>query len=137
MTVQESLKYDDGQIDPDAYVPGTVNSPWVSLADFTEAAAILVIGAMATAATLDAKLQQAQNAGGTGAKDVPGSAITQRTETGGDGDEIVTLPVRAAALDIANGFSHLRLQVTSGVANVDYGALIVRAGAGHQPQTNT
>ena len=137
MTVQEALKYDDGQIDPDAYVPSTVNSAWVSLADFTEAAAILMIGAMATAATLDAKLQQAQDATGTGSKDVSGSAITQRTEAGGDGDEIVTLPVRASALDIANAFTHLRLQVTTAVANVDYGAVLVRAGAGHQPQTNT
>ena len=28
MTINESLKYDDGQIDPDAYVPATVSSPW-------------------------------------------------------------------------------------------------------------
>ena len=59
MTLQESLQYDDGQIDPDAYTPGSVGGGWVSLADFGEAAAILMIGAMANNATLDAKLQQA------------------------------------------------------------------------------
>ena len=96
-----------------------------------------MIGAMATAATLDAKLQQAQDATGTGVKDVTGSAITQRTEAGADGDEIVTLPTRSAALDIANGFTHMRLQVTAAVASVDYGAVIVHGGPGHQPQTNT
>ena len=137
MTVQEALKYDTGQIDPDAYVPATVNGAWVSLADFTEAAAILLIGAMGTAATLDAKLQQAQDASGTGAKDVTGSAITQQIQAGGDGDEIITLPLRATQLDIANAFTHCRLQVTTAVANVDYGAVLVRAGAGHRPQTNT
>ena len=133
MTLQESLKYDDGQIDPDAYTPGSVSGGWVSLADFGEAAAILMIGAMANNATLDAKLQQAMDANGAGAKAVTGSAITQRTQAGGAGDEIVTLPVRAAALDITGGFTHVRLRVTTAVANVDYGAVLVRAGAGARP----
>ena len=137
MTVQESLKYDTGQIDPDAYTPATVNGAWVSLADFTEAAAILMIGAIGAGATLDAKLQQAQDATGAGAKDVTGSAIARQTQAGGDGDQILTLPLRASQLDIANAFTHLRLQVTTAGANVDYGAVLVRAGAAQRPQTNT
>lgn len=137
MTIREALKYDDGQIDPDAYVASTVTGAWVSLADFQEAAAILMIGAMGVNATLDAKLQQAKDAAGAAAKDVSGSAITQRTEAGGDGDEIVTLPVRASQLDIAGGFTHLRLSVTTAVADIDYGAVIVRGGAGRRPQSNT
>ena len=136
MTLQESLKYDDGQIDPDAYTPGSVNGGWVSLADFGEAAAILMIGAMANTAKLDAKLQQAKDAAGTGSKDVAGSAIAQRKQADGAGDEIVTLPVRAAALDITGGFTHVRLRVTIAAANVDYGAVMVRAGAGSRPQSN-
>jgi len=137
MTIQEALKYDDGQIDPDAYSAGTVNGAWVSVADFQEAAAILMVGAMGVNATLDAKLQQAQDTAGAGAKDVPASAITQLTEAGGDGDEIVTLPARSAGLDITNAFTHVRIQVTTAVAAVDYGAVMVRGGAARQPQTNT
>ncbi len=136
MTIQEALKYDQGQIDPDNYTAGTINGAWVTLADFTEAAAILMVGVMGIGATLDAKLEQAQDATGTGAKDLTGSAITQLTEAGGDGDQIVTLPLRASQLDIANGFTHVRIQVTTAVADVDYGAVLVRGGAGRRPQTN-
>ena len=137
MTIRESLKYDQGQIDPDAYSAGTVTGAWVTMADYTEAAAILMVGIMGTSATLDAKLQQAQDASGTGVKDVAGSAITQLTEAGGDGDQIVTLPLRASQLDIADGFTHIRVTVTTAVASVDYGAALVRGGAGQRPQTNT
>ena len=65
-----------------------------------------------------------------------GSAITQRAQADGAGDEIVTLPVRAAALDITGGFTHVRLRVTTATANVDYGAVMVRAAAGARPQNN-
>ena len=136
MTIKEALKYDTGQIDPDAYAASTVNGAWVSMADFTEAAAIVVVGAMAAGATVDAKLQQAKDAAGTGAKDITGKAITQLTQAGGDGDEIVTIPLRAEEIDIANAFTHIRVQVTTAVANVDYGVVLIRGGAGHRPQTN-
>ena len=134
MTIREALKYDQGQIDPDAYVAGTITGAWVTMADYTEAAAILMVGTMGVSSTLDAKLQQAQDATGTGAKDVANSAIIQLA--GGDGDEIVTLPVRASQLDIANAFTHIRVSVTTAVATVDYGAVVVRGGAGHRPQIN-
>ena len=137
MTIREALKYDTGQIDPDLYIAGTVTGAWVSVADFTEAAAICLVGAMGIGATFDAKIQQAQDAAGTGAKDIAGAAAAQLTEAGGDGDQIVTIPVRASALDIANGFTHVRLSVTTAVADVDYGAVLVRGGPGHTPQANT
>ena len=136
MTIQEALKYDTGQIDPDAYAASTVNGAWVSMAEFTEAAAIIVVGAMGVSSTLDAKLQQATDATSSGAKDITGKAITQLTEASADGDEIVTIPLRAGEMDIANGFTHVRIQATSAVAAVDYGAVLVRGGAGHRPQTN-
>lgn len=135
-TIREALKYDTGQIKPAAYVPSTVNGAWVSLADYTQAAALIVVGAMGANATLNAKLQQAKDASGTAAKDITGKAITPLTQAGGDGDEIVTLPVRAGELDIANAFTHIRVQVTTAVANVDYGAVLVRGGPGRMPQTN-
>ena len=72
------------------------------------------------------KLQQAKDAAGTGAKDITGKAITQLTQAGGDGDEIVTIPLRAEEIDIANAFTHIRVQVTTAVANVDYGAVLIR-----------
>lgn len=137
MTIREALKYDTGQIDPDAYAASTVTGAWVSMAEFTEAAAIIIVGAMGVSSTLDAKLQQATDATGSGAKDITGKAITQLTEAGADGDEIVTIPLRAGEIDIANAFTHVRVQVTTAVAAVDYGAVLVRGGAGHRPQANS
>lgn len=122
MTIQEALKYDDGQIEPDAYPIGTANGAWVSMADFTEAAAIVMVGLM--------------GATGTGAKDLAGASVLI-DQAAGAGDEIATVPFRAEQLDIANGYTHVRLSVATAGASVDYGAALVRGGAGRLPQTNT
>ena len=122
MTIQEALKYDDGQIDPDAYPIGTANGAWVSMADFTEASAIVMVGLM--------------GATGTGAKDLAGASVLI-DQAAGAGDEIATVPFRAEQLDIANGYTHVRLSVATAGASVDYGAARVRGGAGRLPQTNT
>lgn len=136
MTIQETLKYDQGQIDPDAYSPGTINGAWSSMADFTEGAAIFMVGLMGAASTLTAKLQQAQASNGTGLKDLPNRSVTL-TQVGGDGDEIATVPFRAAELDSANGYTFVRISMVGAVATSDYGGVLVRVGAGRLPQTNT
>ncbi len=136
MTIQEALKYDDGQIDPDAYPIGTANGAWVSMADFTEAAAIVMVGLMGATATVTAKVEQAQSATGTGAKDLTGASVLI-DQAAGAGDEIATGPFRAEQLDIANDYTHVRLSVATAGASVDYGAALVRGGAGRLPQTNT
>ena len=51
------LKDDNGQIDPDAYPIGTANGAWVSMANFTEAAAIVMVGLMGATATVAAKVE--------------------------------------------------------------------------------
>lgn len=76
----------------------------------------LLAGALATDATLDAKLEQAQDSGGTGAKDITGKAITQLTDAGTDDDKQAELNVHQSELDVANGFTHARLTVTPAVA---------------------
>ena len=136
MTIQETLKYDQGKIDPDAYGAGTVNGVWVSMADFTEAAAIFMVGIMGAASTFTGKVQQAQASNGSGLKDLPNASVVL-DQALGDGDQIATVPFRASELDIANGYNHVRISIVVANASVDYGAVMVRAGAGKRPQTNT
>ena len=92
------------------------------MADFTEAAAIVMVGLM--------------GATGTGAKDLAGASVLI-DQAAGAGDEIATVPFRAEQLDIANGYTHVRLSVATAGASVDYGAALVRGGASRLPQTNT
>ena len=105
---------------------GTVTSGWVNAANFERFLAVLQTGVLGASATVDAKLQQAQDSGGTGAKDVTGKAITQIVKATGDGKQ-VEINLRAEELDINNSFSYFRLSVTVGTAASLIGAAIYGA----------
>ena len=78
-----------GIIDPDAYAAAAYNTVWISMADWGAVQAIVMAGTLGASATLDAKLEQAQDAVGTGAKDITGKAITQLTKAAADDDNLV------------------------------------------------
>jgi len=122
-----------GVIDPDAYAAGTVSTGWVNMATFTAIVAIVMAGTLGASATLDAKLEQASDGSGTGAKDVSGKAITQLTKAGSDDDKQALINCRYEELDIANGFNHVRLSITVGTATSDAGGLLVGGHARHNP----
>ncbi len=105
-----------GSIDPDNASAGTYTTAWVSMATFRSVMAIVAVGVMTSSGTLDAKLQQATDSSGTGAKDVTDKDITQLTQAGTDSDKQVVINCRASELDIANGFDHVRLSVTTATA---------------------
>ena len=67
-------------LDPSSQAAGTVTTGWISVANHHGLLAIVQTGVLGTGATVDAKLQQAQDASGTGAKDLTGKAITQLTQ---------------------------------------------------------
>lgn len=113
-----------GVINPGSQGAGTVNSGWVSLADLNTVIATIFVGTMAAGATLDAKIEQATDAAGTGAKDVTGKAITQMTQAGGDSDKQRVIEVDGEDLDVDNDFTHVRLAVTVAVAAVDLSAAV-------------
>lgn len=113
-------------IDPDATAAGTVTSDWVNMANFDQVMAIVAAGTLGTSATVDAKIEQATDGSGTGAKDVSGKAITQMTQAGTDqSDTQAVIGVSAADLDVANNFDHVRLSITVGTATSDVGGVIV------------
>lgn len=114
-----------GVIDPDVTAAGAVSTGWVAAKDFLNFMAIVFAGTLGSSATLDAKIEQASDSSGTGAKDVTGKAITQLTQAGTASDKQAIINVKQADLDIANSFTHLRLTVTVATASSDAGAVLL------------
>ncbi|ETX26474.1 hypothetical protein RISW2_01785 [Roseivivax isoporae LMG 25204] len=114
-----------GVIDPDANAAATYTTAWIDMADWSSIMAIILAGTLGSSGTLDAKLEQAQDGSGTGAKDVPASAIAQLTQAGTDSDKQAIIECWGEDLDLANGFTHVRLSMTVGTATSDSGAVVL------------
>ena len=111
---------------------GSIDSGWLPMTNAVRAFFIILLGV--TDITVDAKVQQATDSSGTGAKDVTGAAITQFTALN-DG-KFSTIDLEAAALDHHNGFNHVRLLITAGdgTAGANLAAVIIRT-CRHMPPT--
>jgi len=94
---------------------GTHNSAWVSLQDYHRAWFVLNLGDIQIG-TLDAGIQQAQDATGTGAKAITGKTITQLTAA--DGSDMVCIELQTEELDVDGGFEHVRFYITLGTVGV-------------------
>lgn len=113
-----------GAIDPDANGAGTLTTAWVSASDFQRFMAIIMAGTLGTSATIDAKIEQASDSTGTGAKDLAGAAITQLVKASNDDNQAV-IEFWSEDLDLVGGFSHVRLSMTVGTATSDAGAILL------------
>ncbi|MFM2036952.1 MAG: hypothetical protein RL459_2217 [Pseudomonadota bacterium] len=102
-------------IDPATQAAGAVSTGWVSVANYLGFLALVQTGVLGTSATVDAKLQQALDSSGTGAKDISGKAVTQIVKATGDNKQML-INVKPEELDTVNGFGFVRLAVTVGVA---------------------
>ena len=120
-------------IDPVSQAAGTVTTAWLSAADFPVYMARLGVGALGSSATVDAKIQQATDSSGTGAKDLSGSAITQLTKAGSDDNKQVLINFRADRLDINNSFKYFRLSATVATAACLIAAEVYGLGAYNFP----
>lgn len=87
----------------------------MSVANHLGFLAVVQTGLLGTAATVDAKLQQALDATGTGAKDITGRAIIQIVKATGDNKQTL-INLKPEDLDTVNGFGFVRVTVTVGVA---------------------
>lgn len=125
-----------GVIDPDAYAASTLTSGWVSLVNFDSLQAIVMVGTLGVSATVNAKLEQAQDSSGTGAKDITGKAITQLTQAGTDDDKQAIINCHGGELDVEGGFTHARLSVTIGTAASDMGAVVLGHAARYEPEVD-
>ena len=102
-------------IDPASQAAGAISSGWVSAANHLGFLAVVQTGVLGSSATVDAKLQQALDATGTGAKDITGRAIIQIVKATGDNKQAL-INVKPEDLDTVNGFGFVRVTVTVGAA---------------------
>jgi len=124
-------------IDPDAYTAATTVTDYADMGKFESLMIILLVGTMATSATLDAVVKQATDSSGTSAKNLTTSkAITQLTQAGTDSDKQVIINVRAEDLDMTNEFDHVALSVTGAVDASDYAVVILGMNARVMPASD-
>src|SRR5205809_368473 len=90
-------------LDPISQAAATVTTGWVSMADMDRLLVLLQTGVLGAAATVDAKLQQAKDSGGTGVKDVTSKAIAQIVKASGDNKQAL-INLNQNDLDVAGGF---------------------------------
>ena len=102
-------------LDPASQAAATVTTGWVDAGQYFALMAIIKAGVFGASATVDAKLQQATDSTGTGAKDVAGKAITQLLAAGGNNRQAL-INMKGADLDVEGGFRYVRLSVTVGAA---------------------
>ncbi len=114
-----------GVIDPVVQVPATIETAWIDLGLFEQAMALLSVGTLVASSTVAAKLQQATDDTGAGAKDIAGKAITLLTQAGGDSDKQVKIDVRSDELDVNNDFRFVNLEIVVAAANAPLAAFLL------------
>ena len=111
--------------DPDLRAIGVHTSGYVSLMNYHRAVLYLHVGAMTQGATLDCRLLQATDVLGAGAKAIAGKAITQLTQAGCDGDDLLAIELRTEELDVSNNFDCVAMEVTIAGATVYFSSVIL------------
>jgi len=122
---------------PDDRGAGTHNGAWVNMALYPRAIMEVFVGDMAAGATLDAGIQQATDAAGTGAKAIAGKTITQLTQAGGDVGANVAIELQSEELDVDGGFNFVRLYTTTAVGTVIHCAALKGVGSRFKPVPTT
>lgn len=105
-----------GLIEPVAGA-ATYTTSWFDVGTACNWLACVSAGTVGT--TVDAKIEQASDNSGTGAKDISGLAITQLAAAGS-----ALINIVQGDLDIDNDFNHIRLSITTvGATSVASGSL--------------
>lgn len=118
--------------DPASVAASTVTTAWVDQSVFFFLLAVVQTGVMGASGTIDAKLQQATDSAGTGAKDITGKAITQLVKATGDNKQAF-INMKEADLDTEGGFRFVRLSITVGTAASLLGASLWGGVPRYQP----
>ena len=123
----------------DAQAPGAHASAYVNVRDYHRLFLLINVGDMQAGATLDAVLQQATTTAGAGVKAIADKAgtgfkaITQLTQAGGDGDDLVCIELQTEELDVTNLFDCVRFVITVAGAAVEYSAVLFGIISRHKP----
>ena len=119
-------------LDPVSQAAGTATTGWITAANHHGLLAIIQTGVLGTGATVDAKLQQALDTSGTGAKDISSKAIAQIVKASGDNKQAL-INIKPEELDTVNGFGFVRVTVTVGVAASITGAQLLGVNPRYAP----
>lgn len=104
-----------GTINPSSQAVGAAVTGWIAATNYQKFLALIQTGVLGAAATVDAKVQQALDAAGTGAKDIAGKAVAQIVKASGDNVQ-AEVNLDAQDLDVEGGFGFVQLSVTVGAA---------------------
>lgn len=111
-------------IDPQSVASGAaVTSPWVPMAGVNRLLVTLMLGAIGANGTVDAKLQQATKADGTGTKDIAGRALVQLAAASGANRQ-AHIQLEAEDMDTNGGFAFVRVYAAAGTAAAQLAALV-------------
>lgn len=113
-----------GVIDPDALGATDHSTAWIDASEFFNYLAVIQAGALGTDATFDAKLEEAQDASGTGAQDITDKAIAQLTQGSPDESDQQAL-INLRQDELSDGYTHFRLTITVGTAASDGGGFVL------------
>ena len=122
-------------LSPASVAASTVLTAWVPAANFHSFSAMIQTGVLGASATVDAKLRQATDASGTGAKDITGKALVQIVKASGDNVQAF-IEMRSDDLDGNNGFSFVALSLTVGVAASQVSAALLGFNARFMPASD-
>lgn len=111
-------------LDAASVAASTVVTTWVPIKNHFTLMALIATGVLGASATIDAKLRQATDSSGTGAKDITGKAITQIVKASGDNKQAI-INMKAADLDTEGGFAYVALSLTVGTAASIVGATLL------------
>lgn len=111
----------------DSIAIGTHDSAYASLQNYHRAVLKINVGDMAAGSTLDVQIRQASDATGTGVKTIGNKAgtgfkaITQLTQAGGDGNQLLCIELQTEELDVDNNFEHVGVRAVVAGNSVEYG----------------
>lgn len=102
--------------DPASVAASTITTPsWIPVANHHRFMVKITTGVLGASATVDAKVRQAQDSSGTGAKDITNKAITQIVKATGDNKQAF-INFMSDDLDQANAFGFVQVSLTVGTA---------------------
>ncbi|AOY88646.1 hypothetical protein BKP64_10950 [Marinobacter salinus] len=117
---------------PSSQAVGARSTGWLSVSEYFSFMALVQAGALGASGTVDAKIEQAQDAAGTGAKDVTSKAATQIAAS----NKTAAISLGHNDMDTTNGFTHIRLTVTVGTAASQTSASVFAADARYEKPAN-
>lgn len=122
-----------GIVYPTTRQVGAYNTAWLSMRDHQRAVFIVQVGDIGAGGTVDFMLQEATDVNGTGAQAVAGKYITQLTQAGGDGDDLVIVEIRTEEMDVNDGYDYLRGVLTVGTNTAVVGIIPLRIASNYPP----